>query len=60
LAGTSMAGKPAGNSGSAVHPYGCCRIRLPADLETAVEDVPRPRQWLNHKTGGNAVVSHRR
>lgn len=28
-AGTSMAGKPAGNSGSAVHPYGRCRISLP-------------------------------
>jgi len=29
-----------------------------ADLETAVECVPRPRQWLNHKTGRNAGVSH--
>ena len=28
-AGTSMAGKTDGNSGSAVHPYGRCRIRLP-------------------------------
>jgi hypothetical protein len=26
-------------------------------LETHVEYVPRPRQWFNHKTGGNAVVS---
>ena len=24
-----------------------------ADLETAVECVPRPRQWLNYKTGEN-------
>jgi hypothetical protein len=55
-----MVGKPAGNSGTAVHPYGRCRIRLAPDLETAVECVPRPRQWLNYKTGGNAVVSHRR
>jgi 3-oxoisoapionate decarboxylase len=30
------------------------------NLETAVECLPRPRQWLNHKTGGTAVVSHRR
>jgi hypothetical protein len=60
VAGTSITGKPAGNSGSAVHPYGRCRIRPPADLETAVEFVPRPRQWLNDKTGGNAGVSHRR
>ena len=58
VAGTSITEKPAGNSGSAVHPYGRCRIRPPADLETAVEFVPRPRQWLNHKTGGNAGVSH--
>jgi len=36
-AGTSMAGKPAGNSDNAVHPYGRCRITLPTDLETAVE-----------------------
>jgi hypothetical protein len=28
-AGTSMAGKPAGSSDNAVHPYGRCRIRLP-------------------------------
>ncbi len=27
-AGTSMAGKPAGSSDNAVHPYGRCRIRL--------------------------------
>ena len=36
-AGTSMAGKPAGSSDNAVHPYGRCRITLPTDLETAVE-----------------------
>jgi hypothetical protein len=31
-AGTSMAGKPGGNSGSAVHPYGRCRIRPPCAI----------------------------
>ena len=38
-AGTSMAGRPAGSSGNAVHPYGRCLInsRPPRDIETAVE-----------------------
>jgi hypothetical protein len=35
-------------------------IADPPAPSTAVEWVPRPRQWLNHKTGGSAVVSHKR
>jgi len=65
-AGTSMAGKPFDSSGNAFHPYNrrCLTQEdsghpIPRDLETAVEYLPRPRQWLNYKTGGNAVVSHR-
>jgi hypothetical protein len=29
-------------------------------LETAVECLPHPRQWLSVTTGGIADVSHRR
>ena len=51
---TSKAERTSGNSGSAVPSYSRCRIRCmrdglpgpayPADLETAVECIPRPRQ----------------
>ena len=51
---TSKAERTSGNSGSAVPPYSRCRIpcmgepaatvRYRADLETAVECIPRPRQ----------------
>ena len=71
-AGTLMVGKPAGNSGNAVHPYGRCRIR-PADLETAVESYRVPanasttkpaemRAFLtgdNTRTPGSRDYAHR-
>ena len=51
-AGTSKAGRSAGSRGNAVHPYErrCLTPQAspaadPGDLETAVECLPRPRQW---------------
>ena len=40
VAGTSITEKPAGNSGSAVHPYGRCRIRPPAVLAPSARFNP--------------------
>jgi hypothetical protein len=59
---TSMAGKPAHNSDTAVGPYRVVALNGQAkNLETVIEYVPRPRRWLspNVKTGGNAVVLFR-
>ena len=50
-AGTGTAGTPSRNIGSAAGAYRRCRTMhfpastTPTDLETAVEWVPRPRQW---------------
>jgi len=44
---TSKAGNCADNSGMAVLPFGCCRTTADdEDLETAIECLPRLRQWV--------------
>ena len=63
-AGTWKAGRSAGSRGNAVHSYEWrFRIRqawavTSQNLETAVECLPRPRQWSSANTGGIAGVSH--
>lgn len=63
-AGTSMAGKPAGNSGSAVHPYGRCRIRLPqfrncCRVRTASPPMAQPQDRRNCGRFSPAMTSSR-
>ena len=62
--GTSTAGSSSGNTGNAFHPYGRCRTTHnpePRDLETGIECLPRPRQWVSpdYITRQNAVVLSR-
>ncbi len=49
-ADTSMVERSSHSSGSAVRSYGALSHCLPADdLETAIEFLPRPRQWAAHR-----------